>query len=273
MLRLLAVLTIGVAIWAGFSGQAERWILFPFDPTRISPETAGEPRLREVEFASAENTLILWTRKPKPGKPVILYLHGNAGNLALRAPRFARFINRGFGVVAVGYPGSSGSTGTPTADGINKDVCAVYLAMPELVGNAPVILYGESLGTGIAVNLSASVCSDGGVKGGPTSAAMVLEAPFTSVLDVGRAKYPYFEALFDRLPEPYNTQKWIATRSIPLLVLHGTEDEVIPFQMGRAVYEASGAEDKRFFAVKGAGHTDVWQPDAQRALWQFLGRH
>lgn len=266
MLRLIAVIILAGAFWAGLSGQAERWILFPFDPTRVSPAEAGARGLTEVEFSSDGETLIVWIKPAKPGKPVIVYLHGNAGNLAVRAGRFRKFTDRGYGVVALGYRGSSGSTGTPTAENVDGDVARLFAALPKLVGRARVVVYGESLGTGVAVAMNT------GLSGQDRIAAMVLEAPYTAILDIGRQQYPSYASLWDQLPERWPTKLRIARQTTPLLVLHGTEDDVIPPQMGRAVFEASAAKDKRFYAVKGAGHTDVWQADAQRVLWQFLTR-
>jgi len=251
----------------GFLGKFEQSMVYPLDPTEVSPANAGVPQMQAVRFASGKETLVLWVTKPKAGKPVILYFHGNAGNLANRAPRFDAFEKRGFGVVAMAYRGSSGSTGKPKQKAILKDAINVYLALPDLVGTAPVILYGESLGTGVAVLLA-----DSPELANTPPAAMVLEAPYTSIPDVTRRLYPKLKPILFLMKNRWPSIRHIGNLDIPLLVLHGTDDPLIPIIMGRKMFNTSPTSDKTFIAVQGAGHNNVWQPDAITALWQFLNR-
>lgn len=266
MARLTAFVLLFVGVLA-LGANGERLLLYHFDPTRVAPAEAGLPNVQEV----TRDGLVLWTAAPARGKPTILYFHGNAGNLANRAGRFRAFLARGYGLVAMAYPGSSGSTGPQQADAIQKQAEALYRTLPGLVGSGPVILYGESLGTGVAVALTASTAADE-VKGIGPPVAMVLEAPYTSILDIGRQAYPALDPLFDVLPDRWISRRWIANRDIPLLILHGTNDQVVPFEMGQTLYDLSAAKDKTLIAVPGAGHQNIWQPDAQRALYRFLAR-
>ncbi len=251
----------------GLLGKFEQSMVYPLDATEVAPADAGVPNMQAVRFASGKETLVLWVAKPKAGKPVILYFHGNAGNLANRARRFDAFKKRGFGVVAMAYRGSSGSTGKPTQKGILLDAINVYQALPDLVGTAPVILYGESLGTGVAVLLA-----DNPALASTPPAAMVLEAPYTSVPDVTRRIYPKLKPILFLMKNRWPSLRHIRNLDIPLLILHGTNDPLIPIEMGREIYDASPATDKTFFAVQGAGHNDVWQPEAKVALYGFLKR-
>ncbi len=251
----------------GLLGKFEQSMVYPLDPTEVSPANAGVPQMQAVRFTSDKETLVLWVAKPKAGKPVILYFHGNAGNLANRAPRFASFQKRGYGVVAMAYRGSSGSSGKPSQKAILKDAINVYKALPDLAGNAPVILYGESLGTGVAI-----LTADSPELKSTPPAAIVLESPYTSLTDVTRLVYPVLTPLLFIIKNKWPSIRHIGNLDIPLLVLHGTDDPLIPIEMGREMFDASPATDKTFFAVQGAGHNDVWQTDAKVALYAFLNR-
>lgn len=265
MLRLVIIL---LAIMAGsmlLAQNAERLLLFHFDATRLTPAEAGEGRLREVPH----DGLVLWVAAPAPGKASILYFHGNAGNLAMRAGRFSRFLDHGLGVVAMAYPGSSGSVGEQSSEAIQHLAGDVFKAMPELIGPGPVILYGESLGTGVAVLLAASLAEQAHMR---QPAAVVLEAPYSSIRDLARLHYPLLAPWLAMLPEPWPSLERISAVSAPLLILHGSRDTIIPVEMGHALFAGSGATDKQLFVVPGAGHHNVWQPEAQKTLFGFMGR-
>ncbi|MDQ2092897.1 alpha/beta hydrolase [Rhodalgimonas zhirmunskyi] len=241
-------------------GRVERAAVYPFDATRVAPEALGLD-LREVVFESGGERLILWVAEAAPGKPVILYFHGNAGNLAARAGRFAQFRARGYGVVALGYRGSSGSSGTPSERNIAFDAGRVFTRIGAY-GAGPVVIYGESLGTAVAL---AAV-----ERARRQPAAVVLEAPFTSVKAVARQAYPELDAWIDKMESEWDSLARVKKLRAPVMVIHGRADAVIPFEMGRAVYEAAGSSEKRFRAVAGGGHTDPWRRDVLGDLWGFI---
>jgi pimeloyl-ACP methyl ester carboxylesterase len=267
MKRLLITLTLILGGSALFASNIEQLFLFHFNKTRIHPSEAGEPGLREVSYRD----LVLWVAHPEEGRPTILYFHGNAGNLANRVRRFSAFINRGFGVVAMGYPGSSGSDGRPSVEGIQQAANMLYRDLSSLTGPGSVILYGESMGTGVVVELAASTATDPDKGAGPP-AAMVLEAPFTSIKAEGIVHYPRLAPLIAKLPDWWDSQRWIAHIDAPLLILHGARDSVVPVEMARTLYAQASTTDKQIHIEEGAGHNDVWQPDAQNALFTFLSR-
>lgn len=260
MKRILLVLVLLVAGGAVVARNAEAWLLFHFDPARVSPEAAGESRLREVEL----DGLVLWVADPRPGMATVFYLHGNAGNLADRAARFTRFLDRGLGLVAVGYPGSSGSAGAQSPEAVQAAADTAYAGLGALVGDGPVVIYGESLGTGVALATAqgAARMPDG----------IVLEAPYTGILDVAGRMYPSMASLLERLDEPWPSRQIIATLDVPMLLLHGTQDDLIPPDMSETLLAAAPGDDKRLFKVQGAGHTNVWQPGARDVLFAFLSR-
>lgn len=258
MRRLFGALAlIGLALFAG-SGALERVLLYPFNPPR-APAPAG---LSETVLDTPDGErLVVWSAPPAPGRPVVLYFCGNAGNLATRAGRFAAITARGIGVVAAGYRGSSGSTGRPSETALTADARLLAEALPTLAGRAPVIYYGESLGAAVAIALAET----------KPPAALVLEAPFASLAEMSADLYG------SPAPARLLRSKWpntarIARISAPLLILHGAEDTIVPSAQGRALFDAATSPDKTFLLVPGAGHLDVWQPEAQRALFAFLAR-
>jgi len=258
MLKLAAAaLLIGLAVLVA-NGTAERALLYPFDATRTTP-----PRgLAETTLATDDGeTLVVWTARPAPGKPVVLYFCGNAGNLAAREGRFAAFLARGYGLVAPAYRGSSGSTGTASEPALSADAHTVAAALPALMGSAPVVYYGESLGAAVALALAET----------DPPAGLVLEAPFASVAAMADALY-HAPALARLLKSRWESLDRMAHVTAPLLILHGSDDTLVPIAQGRALFEAAASPDKTFVAVAGAGHTNVWQPEAQRALYHFLDR-
>lgn len=258
MVRLVAAFGLIGLAWLVASGRLEQELLYPFSPERSEPP-AG---FIETQIPTGDGeTLVAWVSPPAPGKAIILYFNGNAGNLAARRPRFEAFVQRGFGVVAAGYRGSSGSTGKPSEAALIADADLLASAVPALAGPGPVIYYGESLGAAVAIALAVQV----------PPAALVLEAPFASLAEM--SAHLYGSAALARLAKSrWPSRTRIAQVTAPLLVLHGEHDSLVPPAQGRAVFDAAASRDKRFVLVAGAGHQDVWQPEAQRRLFAFLAR-
>lgn len=242
----------------------ERQAIYPFDGTRLMPQAAGVAA-REVVRTRDGEIGIVWVADPAPGHPVILYLHGNAGNLAMRAGRFSHFTARGYGLIAPAYRGSSGSTGRPSEDKITGDMLALWAELGTLIpGLTPgrVVLYGESLGTGVALKLVA--------QSGVQPAGVVLEAPYRSLPDVVRDSLPQLAPLIPQMTSIWDSAEHARALRAPLLVLHGKTDPLIPIAQGRAVFDAAGSRQKRFVAVRGAGHHDVWRRTSLREMWRFV---
>jgi len=266
MMRLMMV--IGILTGGGVFGLAgiERDMVFPFDPGRVAPGAAGLNGIGVREVRTDGETLVVWVVRPDPGRPVILYFHGNAGNLANRAERFGQFIARGYGLIAPAYRGSSGSSGVPSEAALARDAAEIYTHLEMLIpGLTPdeVVLYGESLGTGVALKLVSQVPEI-------QPAAAVLEAPYTSLPDVARHIRPQLGPLIWQMRNRFRSLRHARSLTAPLLVLHGTDDPLIPIGQGRQVFDAAGSETKEFLAVAGAGHSDTWRRDTLPALWRFI---
>ncbi len=274
MLRLLAIAALALAGLAALKGPLERQMLYPFDAARVDPQALNLHEITELEWRGDDDTvLVLWTAPPAPGKPVIFYLHGNAGGLKDRAGRFDHFLSRGYGLLAPAYRGSSGSGGTPGERAISGDIRAIWRARGDLVrgsADAPWVLYGESLGTGVAVaGLMSSTAIDRDKGAGPPQ-VVVLEAPFTAIPDVAAHLYPAVSGLTDHIENRWASLDWAEKLTPPLLVLHGRQDALVPIEQGRRLFDAAPAKIKRFIELPQAGHTDLWRSDVLPRIWGFI---
>ena len=164
-------------------------------------------------------------------------------------------IDRGYGVVALAYRGSSGSSGAPDETKLTNDARAVARALQM----EPLVLYGESLGTAVAIKLASEGIGD----------AVVLEAPFTSFADLVTVQYP-LEDLRHHLTQHWNSAGKISGLKQPLLIIHGRSDKIVPIEQGRAVFKAAGSDDKQFLELADRGHHNLWTVEMQVALYDFL---
>jgi fermentation-respiration switch protein FrsA (DUF1100 family) len=195
----------------------------------------------------------------KEPRLTILLAHGNAGNLSHRLDRTIFLQSRlGASVLLFDYRGYGRSEGSPDEEGTYRDGRAAYRWLTEARGVSPdrLVLFGESLGSAVVLDLAlAHPCR-----------ALVLEAPFTSVPDMAQVVLPFLPRVFVRTQ--YDNIGKIARLRVPLLVLHGERDEVIPFAQGRRLFEAA-PEPKRFFAIPGAGHNDTYIVGGER-YWRAV---
>jgi fermentation-respiration switch protein FrsA (DUF1100 family) len=220
---------------------------FP-DRAYTRPVEAGLPDVEERVLKTPDGArVITWYGKAQPGKPTLLYFHGNAGSLAVRAERIRRFMNEGWGVCMMSYRGYSGSKGSPTETANMADARLAYGALvQDGLDPASIILYGESLGTGIAVRLATERPAGG----------LILDAPYTSILEVAAQAYPFLPVRAF-LKDRYESRNYIAQVHMPLLILHGERDPVIPVAMGRELLRLAN-EPKKLVTFPFAGHSNIY---------------
>ena len=180
-LIILAVVFYAIAVAVMYFAQ-RRFIYFP-DPTRTIPRAAGLANVVERIIATPDGEkIVAWYGKAAVGQPTLLYFHGNGGALELRAGRIARYLDRGRGIFMMSYRGYSGSTGSPSEA---KNIADAKLAYEALVadGVSPddIILYGELLGTGVAIEVAAE----------KKVAGVILDSPFTSIVERAAQLYPW----------------------------------------------------------------------------------
>jgi fermentation-respiration switch protein FrsA (DUF1100 family) len=189
-----------------------------------------------------------WVQRREGGDdPVVLFFHGNAGNLSHRAELAIELCERvPARVVLAGYRGYGRSEGSPSEDGLYRDARAAWQVLTGKHGVPPerIVIYGKSLGGAVAVDLAAAV--------GP--AGLIVESSFTSVPDMARRHYPFVPRGVIRTR--MDSLSKIGAVSCPKLFVHSTADEIVPFELGRKLYEAA-PEPKRFFEIAGAGHNET----------------
>jgi len=187
--------------------------------------------------------ILSWFHAPKKDQKIIVYFHGNAGNLSGRIEKFETFIKNGFGVLAISYQGYPGSEGAPSETGlINDGKAALDFLLDAGYMPKDFILFGESLGSGVAVQLAAKI----------DVAAVVLESPYSSIAAVAKKTY-WFVPVDLILKDKFDSAKYAAKISAPVLVFHGTADDVVPFSEGKKLFDLITAP-KKFIEVQGAKH-------------------
>jgi uncharacterized protein len=228
-----------------------------------APETLGLTGVSAPNITTPDGeTLVAWHSPAPPGRPTILFFHGNAGEVADRADRFAFWQAQGHGVLFLSPRGYGGSSGSISETGLITDAQAAHdWLTAQGVTPDQIILIGESLGTGLAVQLAAR----------KTIGAMLLEAPYTATSDVAQRLYPWLPVRL-LMRDQFRSINHIAQNRAPLLIQHGTDDRVIPFDFGQRLFDAAG-QPKTFVPLPGQGHDALYT----RALWQteadFIAQH
>ncbi|MBO6520533.1 MAG: alpha/beta hydrolase [Rhodospirillales bacterium] len=205
-----------------------------------------------------------WYLPPAGDKPVIVLFHGNAGTIADRDFKAAPWHDAGYGVWLSGYRGFGGNAGSPTEQGLYDDARAVIGALSK-DGIAPgrIVLYGESLGSGIATQMAFELA-----RAGTPAKALVLEAPFSSMGAAAQDRYFYVPARM-LVRDKYENIAKIAAIDAPLFIMHGDDDRVITQSHGRALY-AAAKEPKRALWIDGGGHTGLFDHGAGQAVIDFI---
>ena len=237
----------------------QRTLMYFPDTARTPPALAGLPQAEEVTLTTEDGErVIAWHVPPQGSKPVVLYFHGNGGALNLRANRFRNLVSDGNGLLALSYRGYGGSTGNPSEEGLIRDAGAAYQFAASRYGAARIVIFGESLGTGVAVATAAA----------HPAAALILDAPFTSAADVGASAYPFLPVRW-LIQDSFRSDERIARVNVPLLVLHGEADRIIPISFAEKLF-ALAREPKRFVRFPRGGHVNLDEFGATKAVRAFL---
>lgn len=252
-------LYMGVALALYF---LQRKLVFSPNPTYVSPDDIELKGIDEVVLKTKKEgfKLFSWYAKAAPNKPTLLFFHGNGGNVANREEKFRQLMAEGYGVFMLGYRGFGGSEGKPSEEAFVKDAFLAYDYLRETIGlnETQIVIYGESIGTSVATQLAARV----------EAKALVLEAPMSSVTAVAQARYPYLRVR-PFLRDRFESDRHIASISMPLLIVHGKEDQVIPLEFGKALFEAA-IEPKQMEVIEGAGHNDLYEHPLVEKVVRFL---
>ena len=262
MTWILAVAAVYLLIVLAFWIWQDRFMYFPGPPVGPPPDVPGL-LLREEWIGTPDGQrLHAWTVRPEDAGeriPAVLFCHGNAGTIADRQPTAEAFAAMGYEVLLFDYRGYGGSSGKPSEEGTYVDALAAYdrLAGDPGVDAKRIVVFGESLGGAVAIELA----------GRRKVSAVVVESTFTSMPDIGASVYPWIPVrLLARAR--YDSIGKIGSLGVPVLVLHSPDDDLIPFEHGKRLFEAA-REPKQFLATSGR-HND-WG-FLQRAEWKSLVR-
>lgn len=243
-----------------------RWIeprmaFFPFSGEAETPRDFGVPFEAITLDTRDGERLRAWLMTPPPPQAArarILYFHGNGGNLSNWSPILAGIVRRGYSVLAVDYRGYGLSTGRPTERGLYRDVDAV-VARPwtEAESRLPLVYWGRSLG-GAMAGYAATVRKPDGIiieSGFPSARSVIRSSPVLAVLSfLASYRFPAGE--------------YLNQANVPVLMLHGDRDRVIPFALGRELFDQVTAP-KQFVTIPGGDHNDAAPPDPT-AYWAAI---
>jgi fermentation-respiration switch protein FrsA (DUF1100 family) len=257
---LLIVASIGYLGGLAALFFAQRSFLFPIPQTaRTAPDAAGFPEAEEHILATEDGeSVIVWHVPAKPGHPVVLYFHGNGDFLAGFFGRFRDIVADETGIVALSYRGYAGSSGYPSEQGLLRDAAAAYAFTSARYSADRIVVWGFSLGTGVAVALAAE----------QPVGRLILEAPYTSIADVAASVFPIFPVRLI-MKDPFRSDQRIARVTAPLLILHGARDPTIPIGLGERLF-ALAREPKQLVRFSEGGHNDLDDYGATDTARRFI---
>ena len=261
--KILGLGVVGYALLLGGCYALQRSLMY-FPAAEVpSPAAAGVPEMAVAALHTEDGlALISWYAAAGSAEaPTIVYFHGNAGNIADRGFKVRPFLDAGLGVLLVGYRGYGGNPGSPSEEGLFADGRA---ALDFLAGQGvpadKIVVFGESLGSGVAVGMASE----------RRLGAVILEAPFTSAADAGQRAYPFLPVRL-LIRDRFDSLSRIGSIGAPLLIVHGERDRVVPADHGRRLL-AAAAEPKEGVFLPDAGHNDAFEHGSVRAALEFLGR-
>jgi len=239
LLAALALYLIAAAIVFTF----QRKLLY-FPPSLyLTPSAVGVPEMVEINGGVDG-----WYAPPadKSGK-VVMVFHGNASAVYSNHDIFRDLINEGYGVWSVGYPGYPGGEGKPTQENLTLAAQRQYDFIIERgIKSENIIFYGTSLGSGVAAQLTAT----------HKPALLIMDAPFNSVLDMGRKQIPWLPVSL-LMKDTFQSDKALAGLDVPLIWIHGTADSIIPIAQGQKLYDDYNGP-KSAHIIEGGQHTNLW---------------
>jgi uncharacterized protein len=240
---------------------AQRAMLFPVPPTgRTAPGAAGFPEAEEHILTTTDGErIIVWYVPAKPGHPVVIFFPGNGDFLAGRVDRFKGITSDGTGLVALSYRGYAGSSGQPGERGLLQDAAAAYAFTVARYDARRIVVWGFSLGTGVAVALAAE----------QPIGKLILEAPYTSTVDVAARLFRFVPVRW-LMRDQFRSDRRIARVTAPVLIMHGGSDPVISIDFGEQLF-ALAHEPKQFVRFPEAGHDNLDNYGAMETVRKFIG--
>ena len=259
------IFIVYVVMLAVLVGIQRNLMYFP-DKERFVPADFGLPDFTELNYKTPSGQKIhgFFAPPKAPRRMTIVFFQGNAGNLGIRVDKIKMWREQGYGVVLATYRGFERNAGSPTEDGLYEDArTTINVAKDRGVRFADMILYGESLGTGIAVEMAAAM----GKLNPP--GGVILEVPYTSIPEVGAYRYP-FMPIFWLLWDRYDSASKIKNIEAPVLILQAGQDKVIPPIFAQKLFDAA-KPPKTILTNINAGHMGVYSSaDLVKGIFKFI---
>jgi fermentation-respiration switch protein FrsA (DUF1100 family) len=239
----------------------QRALIFPIPQTvRTAPEAAGFPEAEEHILTAADgDKVIVWHVPAEPDRAVVIYFPGNGDFLAGCVSRFRDITSDGTGLVALSYRGYAGSSGRPSEQGLLRDAAAAYAFTATRYSADRIVVWGFSLGSGVAVALAAD----------RPVGKLILEAPYTSIVDIAGSLLRIVPVRW-LIRDQFRSDERIARVAAPLLIMHGLRDPTIPITFGERLF-ALAREPKQFVRFPEGGHDDLDAYGAIEAARRFIG--
>ncbi|MDA1326852.1 MAG: alpha/beta hydrolase [Proteobacteria bacterium] len=240
----------------------QRSMIYLPNPTRPEPAAWHVADMSAVSLKTEDElSLLAWWKPPADGRPAIVFFHGNGGHIGHRGSKVRGFLDRGYGVLLVAWRGYGGNEGAPTEAGLYADGRAALRFLEQQgIGTKEIVLYGESLGSGVAVELASRGAGQ----------ALVLEAPFTSLAAAAADRFPLFPVRW-LIRDRFDSQSKIGKVTAPLLIIHGEADVVLPVSLGRALLEKAN-EPKQGVFIPRAGHNNLYDFGGGGIVLAFLDK-
>jgi fermentation-respiration switch protein FrsA (DUF1100 family) len=257
---LVALALIGYVGFLAVFYFMQRTFLFPIPQTvRTAPEAAGFPEAEENLLSTSDGEkIIVWHVPPRPGRSVVIFFPGNGDFLAGRVGWFRDIVADGTGLIAVSYRGYAGSTGHPSERGLLLDAEVAYSFAKARYQADRMVVWGFSLGTGVAVALAAD----------QQVGKLILEAPYTSTAAVAASLLRIVPVRW-LMSDQFRSDERISRVSVPLLIMHGEQDHAIPVTFGERLF-ALAREPKQFVRFPEGGHDNLHDYGAMETARKFI---
>lgn len=263
MFSVLTTLILVVAVFSGFMYMNQPGMIFyPIKELRDAPSNWGMQYDEVVLNTADEIQLHGWFIPKQDANKTVLFFHGNAGNISHRGESIRIFHDLGLNVFIFDYRGYGQSKGKPSEEGLYEDARAAWRYLSETKGitSDSIILFGRSLGSAVAAKLGSEV--DAG--------HLILESTFSSARDMASELFPLLSyVIYVRFN--FDTVEYVKRITYPVLVIHSPEDEIIPYALGRKVYESAN-QPKQLLEIQGDHNSGFWQskPQYEKKIDEFL---
>lgn len=258
---ILLLILYGLLAWSMYIFQ--RRLMYQPDLVKPIPVNWDVPDMQEVTLQTDDGlTLFSWYKAPNSGKPTIVYFHGNAGHVGTRGTRMRYFLDKGYGIFLLSYRGYGLNPGEPSEKGLYIDATAAmnYVLSQKYNPNC-VVVFGESLGTGVAVEMAKRF----------NPHALILQSPYTTMGEAAQYNYPYIPAKW-LVKDQYDSLSKIPMLQMPIFIFHGDTDDVVPVFMSQQLYDQIKSI-KEMHIYPGLTHQNILNQESAEKIINFIETH